>query len=250
MHLLFVDESGTPPRPGIQSRYFVVAGVIVPEAIWHRLRDAILGLKLRYKIRGEIKWRYFAPGNDDLGNPMKGLDQVARNQIRTDMIKIITSESSIKTLGCICSAAAAYEIPSNRTPADLYHATYKPLTERFQYYLQDVSRSLGVKQFGIIVADHRGKQEDTRLRSHHQKLLYAKAEYISKYGNLIEGLFLQPSNLSVGIQFADLVAGAIWRKFERGDATWFDLLLPSIRKSTAGSIEGHGIVKYPKENWR
>ena len=126
MHLLFVDESGTPPRPGIQSRYFVVAGVIVPEAIWHRLRDAILGLKLRYKIRGEIKWRYFAPGNDDLGNPMKGLDQVARNQIRTDMIKIITSESSIKTLGCICSAAAAYEIPSNRTPADLYHATYNP----------------------------------------------------------------------------------------------------------------------------
>jgi uncharacterized protein DUF3800 len=124
------------------------------------------------------------------------------------------------------------------------------LTERFQYYLQDVSRSLGVKQFGIIVADHRGKQEDTRLRSHHQKLLYAKAEYISKYGNLIEGLFLQPSNLSVGIQFADLVAGAIWRKFERSDATWFDLLLPSIRKSTAGSIEGHGIVKYPKENWR
>src|SRR6185436_3938097 len=46
---------------------------------------------------GEIKWRYFAPGNDDLGNPMKGLDQLARNQIRTDMIKIITSESSIKT---------------------------------------------------------------------------------------------------------------------------------------------------------
>jgi len=80
MHLLFVDESGTPPRPGVQSQYFVVAGVIVPEAIWHRLRDAILGLKLRYKIRGEIKWRYFAPGNDDLGNPMKGLDQVARNQ--------------------------------------------------------------------------------------------------------------------------------------------------------------------------
>jgi hypothetical protein len=48
----------------------------------------------------------------------------------------------------------------------------------------------------------------------------------------IEDLFLQPSN---PIQCADLAPGAIWRKFERGDATWLDLLLPSIRKSAAGS---------------
>jgi hypothetical protein len=48
----------------------------------------------------------------------------------------------------------------------------------------------------------------------------------------IEDLFLQPSN---PIQCADLAPGAIWRKFERGDATWLDLLLPSIRKRAAGS---------------
>lgn len=250
MHILFVDESGTPPKPGTSSpKYFVVGGVIIPAGAWHRLRDAVLGLKLRHKIRGEIKWRYFAPKNEDIQNPMRGLSQDKRNQIRTDMLRIMTSEASVKAIACVCSAAAAYEIPSNETQDDIYHGTYKPLTERFQYYLQDLSRRTGDKQYGIIVADHRGRQDDHRLRSHHQKLLYANAEYISKYGNLIEGL-LQPSNLSVGIQLADLVAGSVWRKFEQGDSTWYDLLVPCIRTSATGAVEGHGIVKYPKRNWR
>jgi len=45
MHILFADESGTPPHPGqTTQRYFVIGGIIVPESVWHRLRDAILGM--------------------------------------------------------------------------------------------------------------------------------------------------------------------------------------------------------------
>ena len=40
-------------------------------------------------------------------------------------------------------------------------------------------------------------------------------ENYSQFNNLIEGLFIAPSHLSVGIQFADLVAGAIFRKYEK-----------------------------------
>jgi hypothetical protein len=70
MHILFVDESGTPPKPGKQyPRYFVVGGIIIPENVWHRIRDAMLGLKTRLRIRGELKWRYFSPNNDDPKNP-------------------------------------------------------------------------------------------------------------------------------------------------------------------------------------
>jgi hypothetical protein len=63
-------------------------------------------------------------------------------------------------------------------------------------------------------------------------------------------LFLEPSNQSVGIQLADLVAGAVWRKFERNDTAWYDLIEPSIRRSAGGSVDGHGIVKFPKKTWR
>lgn len=251
MHILFIDESGTPPKPGADNpKYFVVGGIIIPEGVWHRVRDAMFGLKLRRKIRGEIKWRYFSPHNDDPQNPMRELDQPTRDSIRRDIIKIITSETAIKTLACISSAAAAYEMASIATQEDIYHGTYKPVTERFQYHLQDLSRAVGTRQLGIIVADHRGSQDDKRLRDHHLKLLYASATHITKYENLVEGLFLTPSNQSIGIQFADILAGSVWRKFERGDSTWYDLLEPSLRRNAAGSVDGHGIVKFPKKNWR
>jgi hypothetical protein len=123
------------------------------------------------------------------------------------------------------------------------------LTERFQYYLQDLSRELSRTEYGIIISDHRGAADDRKLRAHHQMLVHSTAAFTSTYPNLIESVLLQPSNLSIGIQFADLVAGAVWRKFERGDERWFAMIEGSFRCSKAGNIEGYGIVKAPKANW-
>jgi Protein of unknown function (DUF3800) len=46
MHILFVDESGTPPSPDKpKNKYFVIGGVIIPEDHWHTVRDALNGDK-------------------------------------------------------------------------------------------------------------------------------------------------------------------------------------------------------------
>jgi hypothetical protein len=250
MHILFLDESGTPPRP--QDRYpsyFVVGGIIIPETSWHRIRDGLMGIKIRRKIRGEIKWRYFAPNNNDDRNPMRGMDQSARDAIRIDIYKLIASENAIKTLACVTSKAPAYALNFISSQEDIYHATFKPVTERFQYHLQEIGRLTGRKEFGIVVGDHRGAKDDKRLRAHHEKLLHSSSDFTSKYLNLIEGLFIHPSNLSVGIQLADMVAGAVWRKFERKDETYYNLLLPSLRTSSQGKVEGYGIVKFPTKGF-
>lgn len=251
MHLLFMDESGTPPKPGItEPRYFVVAGVIIPEGTWHPLRDGLMGLKIRHRVRGELKWRYFAPNNDDARNPMRTLPQDARNEIRSDVYKLLVGTRSIRTIASVVSSAAAYDMASVNEQQDIYHLGYKGVTERFQYHLQDLSREIGRKQFGIVVADHRGSNDDKLLRQVHQKLLHSKGEFISTYRNLIEGLFLEPSHLSVGVQLADLVAGAVWRKFERGDDTWFERLEATFRRGPSGAVEGYGLVRSPKRGWR
>jgi len=251
MHLLFVDESGTPPSRGhAEPRYFVVGGVIVPEGAWHRLRDALLGLKIRLKIRGEFKWRYFAPSNDQAENPMRKLDHAARDGIRNEIYRIICTERSVKSIAAVCSIATAYEMASVKTPDEIYMLTYKAITERMQYFLQDLSRETGRKEFGLVVCDHRGKQDDKLLRAYHQKLLYSSAEFVSIYGNLVESMFLQPSNLSIGIQLADMIAGGVWRKFERNDDRSYSMLEPSLRRSRNGNVDGFGIIKVPKKGWR
>jgi hypothetical protein len=250
MHILFVDESGSPPKAGSdQPRYFVVGGISIPESVWRRLHDAVQGLKIRRKIRGEIKWRYFSPSNEDPDNPMRKMPFEDRNHLRTELYTLICSESSVRTMACVTSAKAAYGLRNINCQQDLYHATYKPITERFQYYLQDLSRQVGRKEYGIIVGDHRGRQDDHGLRAHHQKLLFSKDGFTSAYDNLIESLFLQPSHLSIGIQLADMVAGAVWRKYERDDDRWFCMLRPSLRCDKHGTIDGYGIVKMPKVGW-
>jgi hypothetical protein len=250
MHILFVDESGTPPKPGVtRPRYFVVGGIIIPENLWHRLRDALFGMKIRRKIRGEFKWRYFAPSNDDPTNPMRHLDQAERDDIRAEIYRIIAAERGVTTMAAICSAAAAYKMPSVNNQEGLYALTYKTVTERFQYHLQDLGKVAGETIRGMIIADHRATADDERLRNHHQKLLYASAQNISKYTNLTESLFFQKSHMSIGIQLADMVAGAVWRKYERNDDRWYKLIEPTLRRSGTGVVDGYGIIKVPKAGW-
>ncbi|HVB57335.1 MAG TPA: DUF3800 domain-containing protein [Candidatus Acidoferrales bacterium] len=252
MHVFFIDESGTPPGPGKgKDKYFVIGGVVIPEQVWHRVRDAMMGMKLRRKLRGELKWRYFAPNNDDKDNPMLKMSQEEKNEIRTEMYDIICSVKSIKSMACVACIEAAYEMPSIADRHDLYHFTYKPLSERFQYYLQDLSRTVGRTETGIVVADHRGAKDDKRFRGAHERLLYSGGEFTSKYPNLVESLFFQPSNLSVGVQLADMVAGAVWRKYEKGDGRWYAALEPSLRKAPkTDQVEGFGIVLFPKKTFK
>ncbi len=213
------------------------------------MRDGLMGIKIRRRIRGEIKWRYFAPNNDEPRNPMRNLDQAERDVIREEIYRLIGSEKAVRTLACVASRVAAYAMGAVNSQDDLYHGTFKPVTERFQYHLQDIGRISGRREFGIVVGDHRGAADDRRLRGHHEKLLHSASEFTSKYANLVEGLFIHPSNLSVGIQLADMVAGAVWRKFERKDERFFQMLEPSLRRSTSGVVDGYGLVKYPTQGF-
>ncbi|MBL8689814.1 MAG: DUF3800 domain-containing protein, partial [Rhodospirillaceae bacterium] len=109
MHLLFVDESGTPPKRGSdRQRYFVVAGIIVPEASWRRLHDALIGMKTRRKLRGELKWRFFSEENDDARNPMRAMTGDQRNDIRAELCRIICADTSVKTMAVVTDVKRAY----------------------------------------------------------------------------------------------------------------------------------------------
>ncbi len=249
MQILFLDESGTPPPNDNGVPYFVLGGVIIPDAVWRSLRNALDQTKAKYGIVGEIKWRYFAPNNDDQDNTLLHLDIPARNSFREDVYSLLTARRSIKALAVVSSVRACYAQPSINNDDDLYHFTYKPITERFQYYLQDLERESGQDMSGMIVCDHRGPRDDKRLQAMHQRLLNQNSDKYSSYPNLIEGLFIAPSHWSVGIQLADMVAGAVYRKFVANDSRFYDQIESAFRKSPGGKVEGYGLVKHPKAGW-
>ncbi len=253
MYILFADESGNAP-PSLQQakgqKYFVIAGLTVPDGEWRNVAAKLQGIKTRYKLHGELKWRFFAPGNDDDDNPMRGWPFAQRDKVRTEMLAIVTDVKSIRVLAAIASIEVCFTMPAVKSAEDLYALTYKPLSERFQYYLQDLRKHTGAEQFGIVVCDHRGPGDDKALRAHHQRLIARPGIYTSKYPNFIETIFFAPSHMSVGLQLADLVSGSIWRKFERGDDRYYKLIESAVRRGPSGGVEGYGIVKVPKAGWR
>jgi Protein of unknown function (DUF3800) len=252
MQFLFIDESGTAPQPSkCEPRpYFVLGGIVVPESIWLKLADDLARLKLAYRVEGEIKWRYFGPNKQ--GAKLHSLSHLTvpeKEELRHRLYDALGRYKSIKLICVVAHAPTAYKQPYIRNADELYWYAYKQITERFQYYLQYLTRRVGEDVNGIVVCDHRGPEDDERLRNLHAKLLAGNSESVSSYKNLIEGLFIAPSHLSVGIQFADMVAGAVYRRYSAQDSRFFDQIQGSFRKSDAGTLEGYGLVKFPKEGW-
>ena len=252
MQILFVDESGTPPPPAKQDEapLFVLGGIVVPEDFWAKLAADLGRLKEHFKIEGEVKWRYFAPEKPgSKKHSLSHLSPAQKEALRTKLYEVIGTYKSIRLICVATNVPLAYKLSYIKNADDLYWYSYKQLTERFQYYLQDLERTVGQKVNGIVVCDHRGPKDDARLRELHHQLLDGSRANFSSYQNLIEGLFIAPSHLSVGVQFADMVAGAVFRAYRAKDSRYLRQIEGSFRRSPAGKIEGYGLVKFPKGEW-
>lgn len=243
--MLFIDESGKVPLPErMKHDFYVIGGVIIPDSKWMQVAKKLKRIMDSYKVRGEVKWRWFSPNDRSKDSSLSHLDIDQKNALRDEIFHIISADRSIKVIAAASFAPEAYKKEDINTTDDLYLYTYKPVTERFQYYLQDTQRETGHPTYGIIICDHRNPHEDKRLLRMHQKLLNGQFNYSSSYKNLVEGLFVAPSHYSVGIQLADMVAGAIYRKVARQDESHFTKIQNSIRNKE-GHYLGYGLVIQP-----
>src|SRR5260364_10236 len=252
MHILFVDESGTPPphNKASETHFFILGGIVILDSIWKKLAESLSAIKRQCKINGEIKWRYFAPEKPGAKpHSLSHLSIEQKEALRNWLYSVITAHKSIRLICVVVNVKKAYELTYVNNANDLYSLAYKQLTERFQYYVQDLERTVGQRIYGIIVCDHRAPRDDMRLRELHNRLMTNEYKGVTNYKNIIEGLFIAPSHLSVGIQFADMVAGAVFRAYNNKDTKFFNRIRDSFRTSEKGLIDGYGIVKIPLGDW-
>jgi hypothetical protein len=240
MYLLFMDESGNPKLDAakISTEPCVIAGLAIPDGAWRPIDIQFRAIKTRYKVKGELKWRYF--GNAK--GPLAHLKPAARDALRRDVYQLITNRNAVRIMAVVDKPAEYIEHGWFRDESDgFYRGALKALSERFQYFLQDMARETAQPQTGLLVCDSRDRISDQALVESMQELM-AGGPYMSTYKNLIEGLFMADSKLSTGIQLADLVAGAIGSKESGRRSDFYDQILPRIRTRN-GSIEGAGIVR-------
>ena len=227
MHLLFLDESG---RIG-QDRLFALGGIAVRDTDWHELRRRWLDTLAAHDwpVEREVKWHGIRTGEvpPALADAVIG---VLAHAPFTCYVVLLD-----------CEAGAA--LPEFfATPEQIYGTALMFVTERFHHLLE------AEDDLGLIVADSRHREDDNSLRRFFGSLTESGTPYV-KLDRIVEGLFLGPSHLSVGLQCADLIV-SITAAAERGGGQargYLKTLLPRFAVHPAtGELEGVGLKRFPE----
>ena len=228
MRFLFLDESGRIGEDGL----FALGGISVHERDWHDLRDcwhAPLDAA-GWPADREVKWHTIRTG--------------AVPPALADAVVDALSRAPVTTYVTLLDLEQGRELPQFfETPERTYGTALTFLSERFHRQLESED------ELGVIVGDSRHREDDQSLRRYFGALTENGTPYV-QLDRIVEGLFLGPSHLSIGLQCADLVV-SITAAAERGSGQargYLKKLLPLFAVHPAtGELEGVGLKRFPEQ---
>ena len=245
MYILFLDESGGPAIPGPNSKtaenVFVFGGVILRSSEWKKVQSYLNRLKTKYSIPidQELKWGNLIRRS----GPAAGLtsDDILRflGDLAPAVKPFVTGVATV-----VFKAEAAAQYPYIRNEDDIYNSGLRYCLQRFGNFFSD---NPGIRDEAIVVGDHRDDKKDNRLRKHYEELVYLSRTFHGDLSRVIEGLFVQVSHFSIGVQLADFLVGSIYQLYEKGKPQYFDILKGWMR-SKNGTYMGYGLAEFPRKN--
>jgi hypothetical protein len=228
MHLLYLDDSGSVKNAS--DRHIILAGLSVEEKTPHWL-----GLSLD-RI-AEAIWPDNPPGLEFRGADMfsgkkqwRGIGRDERDKAYCDALKLLADSTKVRLFGAAIHKAAV-------SPDDPMEFAFEQLANRFDRMLGRMYRA-GDTQRGLLVLDK--SSYETSL----QGLALAFRTSGHRWGqlhNFAEVPLFVDSKATRLIQFADLVAYALRRYYEKGEAKYFEIL--KGRFDGEGGVI-HGLVHY------
>lgn len=218
----------------------VLAGLILRAEDWPDVRSRLDDLKSQFGINPniEVKWRHIRhPGGHR--HPLRALSDRERTLFARRALGIVRATMLARVIGVVIDKVAAYARPDVTSDEDLYEHAVSLAMERYQYYLR------AARDVGIVVQDQRHPRQDVRLRAFYRSLL-ATGTYWTRFPNVVEGVFLAPSDYSTGLQLADFIAGAFYAAYcaSRKDPKYFNVIRGKITGDPKTG-KRHGFKQWP-----
>lgn len=227
MYLLYLDDAGSPSNPA--ESYFVLGGICVYEAqadwFTRELDKIAAGFDAQDPARVEfhasaIFARREAPWKglqkDEACGVMKSVLNVARNSYDS-----------------ACCFACAIEKASLRPEQDCVALAFEDLCQRFDFFLARKGKQ-GDRQRGLVILDR--STQETSLQRLSQDFRRVGTQW-GVLRNLADTPMFIDSRASRLVQLADHVAHSVFRRFNAGDAQYFDIIAPRFDESD-GVIHG------------
>lgn len=228
MYLLYLDDSGSVRNAN--DRHIILAGVAVFERQphWFSSRLENIALQVWPENPSGIEFR----GADILGGKKhwRGVGRDDRINAYKDALRIIGASKLAHVFAAVVHKAAI-------SPKDPMEYAFEQICNRFDRFLGRLHQT-GNTQRGMIILDKssyetslQGLARDFRIDGHRWGQLY----------NLADVPFFVDSRATRMIQFADMLAYAVRKYYENGDATYFDLF--AHRFDAVGGVI-HGLSHY------
>lgn len=267
MKILYIDESGDTSAFEQQGkRVLVLTGYIIDEKDKRDIEIKFRSIKKKYYQNEDVEiksnfLRYANPKISDLEkkSPIKLYDQGQYDALQKDIQEFLKT-IPVSIISVVIDKKGYWSKYPSQNP---YHAAYIFLLERFQTLLQYTN------SYGICIIDPReGRVVDKRyfdkdLDTLHGKLIWQKDGYWKECPNIIEKALFSDSELTAGIQIADLYCYPVFNVFEynkkAGEYEWFDAIsspkfyyhtkvFKSSNKSELSPvIDGTGLKFFPTE---
>ena len=230
MHLLYLDGSGSVQNPN--ERYFILAGISVFERqIYHLMSEAdqyVASLDIGPSHDAELHASYMAAGRKA---PWKGSVRKKRLEYIDGGLDLLKNAHR----GGRGPRAFAVAIDKQAvSPDDPVERAFEEICNRFDLYLRRLHNRENSKPRGLVVMD----------KSNYEATLQGLAKRFREQGtrwgdlrNLAEVPLFVDSAASRLIQIADLLAWAVWRKYEQEDDRYFNRIAECF-DSEGGVIHG------------
>jgi hypothetical protein len=244
--IAFIDESGTPDIPMLAKKrgsvrpVFSVAMCLMDIEYWRTLDE----------IYKQVREAFYVPTGDELKwanlvrktGPAQHMDDA---MVREFIQTLVRSIDRARFRGVIVSIwkDAAYQSKGYiRDAQDVYNIAIRFAIQRLQNDLDEMYGA-GADCPTMLIADSR-RGTDNRLRRFVDDLISNGDLWVDLRRSIIEGIMFQVSNYSVGLQIADMIAGAAFQMDVRGNTIWYRIWEPLLRRSPEGRVQGYGYIQW------
>lgn len=237
MHLLYLDDAGSVTDSS--QRHFILAGIALFERQTHWLQvelDSLVnGLGHPEPDRLELHGNQILAGRNWWRRKPR---ELRRSVILNGLASPQKLLGDWRLFGAVIDKQAL-------SPRDPIEYAFEQLCSRFDQFLRRLHLS-GDSQRGLIILDKVAKaQQEMRLQT-----LASEFKDIGHTWGLTRNLADVPlfvdSRATRIIQYADLVAYAMWRKFEKGDNEFFEVIAGDFDRE-GGVVHGLHHFKNPTD---
>lgn len=211
MYLFYVDESGNPD--GAEDKYFVLGGIAVEEQRPYWLSEEVNKIEQKFFPAGAKVEFHAQTITAHADEPWHSISDKSRTAILEALCNTITHSGPKVTLFTV-----AVERASNKEPV---LRAFEEICNRFDLFLKRL-HAQGDTQRGLIIFD------ESRYEIMLQTLLAHYRETGTRFGkvkNFADVPFFADSKSTRMLQLADLVAYAIYRRYERSQTWLYDKLI-------------------------